>query len=302
MLTQEVVSLLACPTCRTGALSRDASSDPGTVLERGKLVCEVCHASYPVEFGIPALLPRGRTDSAAWELWREHLAKYEARRQDREAHPQRRVTRWMRKSRPQRAFARFTGITRGRLLDVGCGSGKFRLKFDPALVTYVGVDPMALPEARDFAFVRGLAEYLPFATGAFTDVAVLAALDHFREPGRFFDEAARVLAPGGRLHILQSVHEVRGPISAVKVLGHRVKDALENLYTSDHDRSVPKHLNEFTPRTLLQAAAPRFRLAAESQYSGTWYAPTKYFVTLTPVSGEPAAGKPGHAAAVAGRS
>ena len=168
------------------------------------------------------------------------------------------------------------------MLDVGCGPGKFRLNFDERRVQYVGLDPIVLPELGDFPFVRGLAEYLPFDDGVFTDVVVLAALDHFRDTGRFFREAARVLGRDGRLHILQSVHEVHGPVSAIKVLGHKVKDAIEDWNTSDHGSDVPKHLSEFTRRSLIEVAGSSFELERDEQFSATWYSPTKLFMTLKP--------------------
>ncbi|HZD05703.1 MAG TPA: methyltransferase domain-containing protein [Longimicrobiales bacterium] len=283
MITPDLLSRLWCPTCRSSGL-RPSGWD-GSSQDDGELRCQGCGATYAVRSGIPILVPEAARTEAEWELWREHLRKFQARRETRVRQPRSPLTRVAGKSRPQASFARFTDIRRGAVLDVGCGPGKFRVHFDPNRVSYVGLDPIALPEVRDFPFVQGLAESIPFVEDSFTDVVVLAALDHFRDLGDFLREARRVLRPGGKLHVLQSVHQVRGPISAVKVLGHRVKDALEERRTAAHGREVPKHLAEFTRSSLLERVRREFDLISTGRYTATWYAPDQMFLTLTPRGG-----------------
>lgn len=186
------------------------------------------------------------------------------------------------KSQPQPSFAEFIRITEGRVLDIGCGPGKFRHHLDLDRVDYIGLDPITMPEVCDFPFVQGLAEYIPFKEDTFTDIVVLAALDHFRKLDLFLQEARRVLKPGGRLHVMQSVHEVRGPISAAKVLAHKIKDDLEERH-SEHGRSVPKHLWEFTTKSLIERLSGSFGVISQGRYSGTWYSPTKLFLSFQPM-------------------
>lgn len=93
------------------------------------------------------------------------------------------------------AFRDFSRLT-GRVLDVGCGP--------QALPSYaggqqfVGIDPLA-GGARDFYFVQGIAEYLPFRDGSFDRVLFATSLDHLLSPQRAISEARRVLAPDGRV-------------------------------------------------------------------------------------------------------
>jgi SAM-dependent methyltransferase len=49
--------------------------------------------------------------------------------------------------------------------------------------------------------VRSVAEVLPFRDASFDLVLCQGSLDHFAQPRLFMSEAARVLAPGGRLVI-----------------------------------------------------------------------------------------------------
>ena len=291
MIDQELLSMLCCPTCQAGALLPTAYGTEDHA-PSGELRCDSCGATYPIHYGFPILIPQDSLTGAEWAEWREHLEKFQARRLARIEKPDEAINRLAEKSQPQPHFAKFTGIERGRVLDIGCGPGKFRLHFDPDRVKYVGLDPMTLPEVSDFPFVQGVAEYLPFRAGSFTDVVVLAALDHFRDLDRFVTETRRILTGDGRLHVMQSVHEVRGPVSAVKVLAHKVKDSFEDRVTHTHDRSVPKHLTEFTSRSLVERFRADFDLVSTEEYSATWYSPVKLFLSFAPKDASMAMAQP----------
>lgn len=291
MLDQELLSILCCPTCQAGALL-PTPSGTGDGATADELRCEECETIYPIHYGFPILIPQDSLTGAEWAEWREHLEKFQARRLARIEKPDEAINRLAEKSQPQPRFAKFTGIERGRVLDIGCGPGKFRHHFDTARVKYVGLDPMTLPEVSDFPFVQGVAEYLPFQPNSFTDVVVLAALDHFRDLERFVAETRRILTSDGRLHILQSVHEVHGPVSAVKVLAHKVKDSFEDRLTNEFDRSVPKHLTEFTSRSLVERFRADFDLVSTEEYSATWYSPVKLFLSFAPKGAAMATAQP----------
>ncbi len=52
----DLMEILVCPMCKGDlALTADREED-GEVIE-GKLVCGQCHETYPIEDGIPNLLP-----------------------------------------------------------------------------------------------------------------------------------------------------------------------------------------------------------------------------------------------------
>jgi len=97
----------------------------------------------------------------------------------------------------------------GRVLDVGCGTGKFaRVLAERGLARVWGVDPSAemLAEARErvpssVGLKLGDAERLPFKDGAF-DAAVLWTVVHLIERPLGFAELRRVLTPGGRIAIV----------------------------------------------------------------------------------------------------
>jgi SAM-dependent methyltransferase len=109
-----------------------------------------------------------------------------------------------------------------RVLDVGCGPGRFTRTFagevGDGLV--VGLDASRTmlaraaqeTEAPNVAYVRGDASALPFRDASFDAVCCFAALYLIEQPMRAIAEIARVLAPGGRVALLSSCN--RGPLPA----------------------------------------------------------------------------------------
>ncbi len=159
-----------------------------------------------------------------WRMWNDHLAGFEARRRWRQEHKDHFASRLTNQSSPlQQAFSAFAQITVGPVLDVGCGPGNFRHALSET-VQYIGIDPLPLDESTTFPFVQGVAEYLPFRDDTFAHVITMSALDHFQDVPQFFREVHRILKPGGQFHMVQSVHEIRGPVTVVKVAAHWLKD------------------------------------------------------------------------------
>ncbi|MFO0757415.1 MAG: methyltransferase domain-containing protein [Byssovorax sp.] len=111
--------------------------------------------------------------------------------------------------------ASLAGVRDGqRILDVGCGFGGTiqTLNRRLASVDLVGlnIDPRQLDRARaqavarpgnQIAFVEGDACAMPFPDASFDAVLALECAFHFPSRRRFFEEAARVLKPGGRLAV-----------------------------------------------------------------------------------------------------
>jgi ubiquinone/menaquinone biosynthesis C-methylase UbiE len=99
-----------------------------------------------------------------------------------------------------------------RVLDVGCGTGLLLREVARRLgetAQLAGVDAAAAmiaqahaqaadqkPAAR-LAFVRGVAERLPFGNGAFELVTTTTSFDHWADQRAGLAECRRVLAPGG---------------------------------------------------------------------------------------------------------
>ena len=294
MLDLDDISLLSCPMCQEGALVVSTDSGGDRTLREGELICESCETTYPVRDGVPDLIPHERLNTSEWRLWEDHLEGLKARREQRHvAKDSHLVNRASTASRlgDKEAFCRFTEIDSGRVLDVGCGSGNIRHRLDPyggGRVQYFGVDPIPLPEMSDFRCVRGIAEYVPFRDDTFEHVIVTSSMDHFSDPDRFFEEVIRVLVPDGRFHLLQTIHDLSGPIKTAKTLAHVLKDLVDLRQTTVKNPNAPKHLAEYNRTTILRTLEKRFEVTAESKRAARWYGPTKLFVSMRPLAGQPA--------------
>ena len=106
-----------------------------------------------------------------------------------------------------RAILDAAGSVRGlRVLDVGCGKGRFAraLSSRGARVVAFDLSWAMLAEGRGLDRVRGMAGRLPFRTAAFDLVIAVEVFEHL-EPARLdgvIAEAQRVLRPAGLLLVL----------------------------------------------------------------------------------------------------
>jgi len=103
-----------------------------------------------------------------------------------------------------------------RVLDLGCGTGALSLQLQQrhadARVTGLDPDPKALARARAKAaragvavdWQQGFGDALPFADASFARVVTSLVFHHLTHEGRrgALGEIARVLAPGGTVHVL----------------------------------------------------------------------------------------------------
>lgn len=131
----------------------------------------------------------------------------------------------------------------GRLLDVGCGSGRFigRMRDLGWHAEGVDFDPEAARVgARHGLTVRvgGLADQ-GYPDASFDAVTMIHFIEHIFDPREVLAEAHRILRPGGRLVVIT-------PNAAG--LGHRVFGA------SWRPLEPPRHIHVFTPRALARLA------------------------------------------------
>ncbi len=185
---------------------------------------------------------------------------------------------------------RTTGRVEGRVLELGCGTGRISVPLARAGVSLVGVDRSAAMLARarrrslrrrpgsrstaPLALVRGDIRTLPFSSGRFSMVlapyGVLQSLLRDRDLSATLESVSRVLEPGGifGLDLVPDVpnwreyrHKVqlRGRaeggahltlIESVRQEPRRHLTTFEQCYIERRGRTVTNHRFELTFRTL----------------------------------------------------
>ncbi len=95
------------------------------------------------------------------------------------------------------------------LLDVGCGFGEQDLlwmnQWGPKQITAINITPSQISVARrkhphpQIDYLVASATRLPFANASFSRIIALESAFHFNTRVDFFEQAARVLMPGGKI-------------------------------------------------------------------------------------------------------
>src|ERR1041385_1945136 len=191
--------ILACPGCR-GALSLRAAREERGEIESGELLCEACSRSYPIVRFVPRFVPAENYAGNFGFQWtrfrRTQLDSYSGVAASAER------------------FFRSTGWEAGelnaeRVLDVGCGAGRFA---EVALSTGAEVVALDYSSAVDAAWanlgphprltvVQGDIYRLPFKPGSFDFVYCFGVLQHTPDVKRSFFSLVPMLNERGRLAV-----------------------------------------------------------------------------------------------------
>jgi ubiquinone/menaquinone biosynthesis C-methylase UbiE len=120
---------------------------------------------------------------------------------------------------------------RGRVLEVAIGTGRNLSRYpDDVTLTGIELSPAMLAIARqrandlgrDVRLHEGDAEHLPFDDASFDTVLCALALCTIPSPVTAVGEMRRVLAPGGRLLLLDHIGSTWPPLYAVQWLVERI--------------------------------------------------------------------------------
>lgn len=179
---QNLLSSLWCPECGS-ALTLDAD----------RLICAACQASYPVIDGIPRLISDQHLASFGRQ-WN----KYEVAHDDED--------RSTFQAKTGMSLSQLAGL---RILDAGCGGGRYSKVCGEAKATVVGADhSAAVAKAKQLCAHLGNVEFaqadlkrLPFEPASFDFVFSIGVMHHDANTKSVFDAVAKMVKPGGRYSV-----------------------------------------------------------------------------------------------------
>jgi len=188
----KIVNLLACPACKEPIRQEDPP-------EENRISCTSCDRWYPVDDGMPLMLPDHEKNLEGEKL------NHQFRNVPGIAPKRGKRFRWYYDSpkmvggieegegEGEREWKDFTySDLQGRILDIGAGDRKAQELLGENS-DFVSID--IIP--RDRPTVVADAHYLPFKDGIFDAALGRALIEHVRDTEQVVSEVSRVLRPGG---------------------------------------------------------------------------------------------------------
>jgi ubiquinone/menaquinone biosynthesis C-methylase UbiE/uncharacterized protein YbaR (Trm112 family) len=217
--------------------------------DQGALLCPSCNTFYPLRQGYVDLMPgHVEHETPHTSLYVSHESEFaETLDYKRIAMP------LLGAGVRQRAIRRMLRLAGDdRLIELGCGNGKFVFWNRKQVAWAVGIDPAPLFAVEALSSVdlcRADARALPFDGGAFTAAMSIDVLEHLplADIEAYLGEAHRVLEPGGRIFIYSNTREgsrldfaVRGARRLSAWLGKRglIDNRRDTLRKSDHVKAL----------------------------------------------------------------
>lgn len=160
-------------------------------------------------------------------------------------------------------IARVQGTPNREILEIGCGEG---MMFEGTNIAPIQMDVsmrrVQFARAKGQPALCGDGYHVPFASGSFSTVLLIAMLEHTSEPWRVLAEARRVLKPGGR---------------AIIVVPNDVTMSAGRLALGKFPIRYPDHLTFTTPGRMHRWLKHGFRVTEEFSLP---FRPLPYAVNL----------------------
>lgn len=200
-MNESLVELLACPQCLADlTLQAERRWGSADAIESGSLQCVNCRRQFPIRDGIPRFVPPDHDAdrfNPRWTSLREiQMDSYNRSTLSRD-HLCRETT-----INPDTVQGK-------RVLEVGCGAGRFLEVLSETGCRLVGVDLSGAVDAAgrtvghspNTDIVQANILALPFKNASFDVCYSIGALQHTPDPAASLESLPRVLKPGGHLAI-----------------------------------------------------------------------------------------------------
>jgi SAM-dependent methyltransferase len=237
---ESLLDYLACPLDNSVPLSAVRNAAGEVVALRSR------DAEYQLVGNVPCLIP-GLGEGARGDLplWQAHQSKMWREYQDGDEG----IFTYDDNEIGRHVGEIIAGSGDGLYLDVGCGARAWPVYMAASskCVKWIGVDPFLGDVARQFPFVQGVGEYLPFLREVFDGALYASTIYHLLDPQRSLRRVHSILKPMGKLFVWYTASRSRRKYliwRGLRTLG------FARMYDEDYQWAfTPKSL-----RTLLERA------------------------------------------------
>lgn len=205
-MTSDLVDLLACPVDGTWPLELTVTARAGgDLIATGRLFCPACGRVYPIEEGLPRLLPDPVVLSPAEA--REKESERQRRDQEASLYDRNLMLRLLGRWEIPTTLHALAPQPDERLLEIGCGTGRFTMRVASrcrqVLAVDFSVESLRVARARTPSpaaqFIQADASRLPLRDGVADRALSCQMLEHLPTPACravAVAEVARALRPG----------------------------------------------------------------------------------------------------------
>ena len=195
-----LLEIMACPKCQGNLECNTKEADKDGDVITGELTCLSCNNSYPVIRGIPRFVPNEEYAGSFGFQWNQFRCEQLDSDNGSELSRQRVLS---------ESELTPDGLKGLRILEAGCGAGRFLEIISEYECDVVGVDISNAVEAAartvegrpNVHVVQASIYELPFKSGAFNLCYSIGVLQHTPDPQQAATALPRIVESGGRIAI-----------------------------------------------------------------------------------------------------
>jgi ubiquinone/menaquinone biosynthesis C-methylase UbiE/uncharacterized protein YbaR (Trm112 family) len=272
-MKNDLLEILACPNCPGASLDLKIFNHENSEITLGELSCSNCKETYPIQEGIPRMVPRPQEIFV--EKKNQNLEHYEVREAnityydsvadvyedevEQTIHQcdfnQRRIDEMV------KGLAEKT--QKQLFLDLGCGTGnvlKFGKKyFKRAIGVDISFNMLKQAQKNGLEVIQGDTLFLPFKSSLFDVVSIFSVLHHIYDYSLVLNQISRVLKSGGYLYSDWDPTKKPSPSGrkfswAMYQLVHTLfskmegaKEKIKFLFKDDNSRNAPVNFVKMRP-------------------------------------------------------
>jgi len=203
----ENIKIIACPNCLNSPLEKELFEQNSDEIIEGNLYCSICKEKFPIEDGIPRMLPGiSKFDKKHQEVIKANLKYHDIAAETYEYDVEEAMHQnEFNQKRIEKIIKELSKKTENSyFLDAGCGTGNLlkygKNYFKKAIGIDVSINMLKIAKERGYEVLQADALCLPFKPNVFNAVSIFSVLHHLYDYEFFFSGASRVLKSGGFLY------------------------------------------------------------------------------------------------------